>query len=379
MIVVEKVSSFSEGLRGQWRKLLKDVDQSTVFMEFDWLKNWWQNFSEWDDELFILLAKEKNQLIGIAPFCTKKHILPFPKILRFVAIEQSDYCNFILKKDWEKKILRAIFSYCRGRSIASIELEHFPQESICYQIIKDLLGKAELKGIDKIQAVAPYLSLQGKGSSVEGISRNVVHQRRHLTKLGRLEFGLCGDLDEAYNYLKILIDFHVNRRKKKNSDLAISQYFLNRSRRLFYKKILSNFFTKDKVNLVFLSLNGHPIACFFLLIYAKKILGYTMTYNKEFAKYSPGMVLIYELIKYGHDHYFKELDFGYGDEPYKYRWTKTERRLRAVRLFFQTKQLVGWLEKSKWLGRIDKLILNPKKTIFTYIKKMIKETVLWLF
>ena len=68
-LAIEEVNNIEEfqALKEQWNLLLEQCSDNNIFLAWEWLFTWWQYFGN-DKKLRILLIKEGNNIIGIAPF-----------------------------------------------------------------------------------------------------------------------------------------------------------------------------------------------------------------------------------------------------------------------------------------------------------------------
>ena len=110
IIEVNSSEGFS-ALKHDWDDLLSKSSANNPFLTFDWQYTWWQNFGT-KKTLFILLVKQQNTLMAIAPFMISKK-LGF-KIVEFIGQGRTDYLDFIISKD-EENVIRSIFEYLRAK------------------------------------------------------------------------------------------------------------------------------------------------------------------------------------------------------------------------------------------------------------------------
>jgi hypothetical protein len=73
MVSVERIGTLQglDGLRDVWDRLLVRSDFKNIFMTFDWLRTWWKIFGD-DKELYVLVIRSEDTIIGIAPLMLKK-------------------------------------------------------------------------------------------------------------------------------------------------------------------------------------------------------------------------------------------------------------------------------------------------------------------
>jgi len=103
MLKVEVIKTTKEfqNLREEWNNLLSESKADTIFLTWEWLFTWWENYGM-NRELTIFLIKEKEMLIGIAPLMIcKEYVAGLPvRLLKFIGSEEvcSEYLDFITIK-----------------------------------------------------------------------------------------------------------------------------------------------------------------------------------------------------------------------------------------------------------------------------------------
>ena len=79
--------------------------------------------------------------------------------------------------------------------------------------------------------------------------------------------------------------------------------------------------------------NGRPVAFHFGFDYSGALMWYKPSFDPAVAAWSPGLVLLRQLIQFAIDTRRKELDFTFGDEAFKTRFTNSARRLIRLKIF----------------------------------------------
>jgi len=111
MITVEKVVTREEfkGLAAAWSSLLQESASDTLFLTHEWLNAWWEVFGS-ERELYILLVRDSEELIGIAPLIRRevRHygLLPFRR-LEFLASgedEADEICSEIGRASCRERV-----------------------------------------------------------------------------------------------------------------------------------------------------------------------------------------------------------------------------------------------------------------------------------
>ena len=98
MISVERIDTLQglDGLKDVWDRLLAKSDFRNIFLTFDWLRTWWKIFGE-DRELYVLVVKSDDEIIGVAPLMLETSRRPgrIIKVIRFIGTPNVDYGDFI--------------------------------------------------------------------------------------------------------------------------------------------------------------------------------------------------------------------------------------------------------------------------------------------
>lgn len=103
ILEINKYKDFA-ALKPSWNNTLRTCEHS-VFSTWEWLSTWWKHFGN-DKKLLLLIAKENDRMIGIAPLMylvQKMFGLRMGKI-EFICTPHSDYNDFILTEKSEECI-----------------------------------------------------------------------------------------------------------------------------------------------------------------------------------------------------------------------------------------------------------------------------------
>src|SRR5262245_50178593 len=148
--LVEDVQGFT-ALRLEWNDLLARSSADTIFLTWEWLSSWWECYAGPDDELHIILIRERaGELVGILPLYRRvQSWLPLKpiKALRFIGDGSwdSDYLDAILIQGREEEILAAAWTWlCSHRSSwAVLQLAGIPETSRTCDWIKRVVDEGE--------------------------------------------------------------------------------------------------------------------------------------------------------------------------------------------------------------------------------------------
>ncbi len=96
------LTSFPDELESSWNLLLDESITHVPFLRFEYLRAWWQTRGggEWPQaELALVIAREGERLVGIAPLFLANNRQNKPALLVVGSIEITDYLDFIARAE----------------------------------------------------------------------------------------------------------------------------------------------------------------------------------------------------------------------------------------------------------------------------------------
>jgi CelD/BcsL family acetyltransferase involved in cellulose biosynthesis len=73
--------------------------------------------------------------------------------------------------------------------------------------------------------------------------------------------------------------------------------------------------------------NGHLIAAHLALAGVQRLHAWIIAHDDGFARYSPGQILLHELVRWASENGYREVDLGPGDSQFKVRSANTRREV----------------------------------------------------
>lgn len=301
-------------LKEEWNTLLTNCKDKNIFLTHEWITTWWEYFSERRD-LFILLVKENERLIGIAPL-----MLTLKKI-EFIGTPLSDYCDFIIEKEHEEA-LKAIYGHLlENRKLwRSISLGEIPEKSLTL-----LLSPKILQGLTKYFNVSfsnPCFAVDFKGLTSDDVNAitNKKGLRRHINHFnqsGRLDFQKVNDLNDVYGALNVFFEQHI----RLWAGRGMLSMFNNQRYKEFIRSIAKNILSNGNLGFWVLKFNDQIIAASFGFEFNKVYISYCQSHDLEYCKRSPGIIMQKYLIEKLFEEGSHIVDFSRGAEVYKLRFS----------------------------------------------------------
>ena len=301
--------TFTEELESEWLHLSK-LSEISLFQNYSWQSCWFENIhlKYPKTSLIIISIYYNKRIIGILPF-EKKNYFNI-NILNFTGNPFADYCDCVLDLNFLKseynlkyKIQKFIFSL---KNIDLIMFDKINESShFCFLFDKSVLRKKNYKSHQLIKKNDAYDLISKKFLS------DTSRQSKRLNLLGKITYKIASTTSEKENVLKF---FFIHKRKQLIS--TNSWNYLNNE---IYRNFLNKLFQYADSHLSYLSLNDKMIAVHLGYIKNNKLTYLFPTYNREYSNYSPGNILLVELMNIFFKNNGKEFDFTTGDELYKIR------------------------------------------------------------
>jgi CelD/BcsL family acetyltransferase involved in cellulose biosynthesis len=327
----EIIDNLADKRLNGWDALLAESANALPFQKIGWLSAWWDSSAAPQDRLFVILAFEGGQLVGIAPLMYRKH--KDYAAIKFIGAGNFDYFDFIARRGAEEEAGRAFLrTIADNFSGFELELKNIFEGSPTLSLFRDKRAENYLSfSEDVVPAIELAQTKEKFRYQVKGALRwDVDRRERRLKELGELEFKACRDIAEAREVLEDFFALHIRKWEASGGYSA----FKFKDLRRFTRQVLEELFPDKTMNLYYLAHNrSKNIAVCPAFEIGQRFIFYTHAYDPDFSRCSPGKVLIHKLINYSIDRGYREFDFGIGKEPYKLEWPCRIKKLYSVYLF----------------------------------------------
>lgn len=302
-------------LSKEWDELCDKV-KPFVFQYHYWLWTWWQTEGKQDGEqLYIVTGRIDGKLILILPLV--KHSFGGIKILKWLAEEPSDYCDVIIEENIkQEQCIKEAWQLIKKHSKTDvIQFTRLREDSVFYKV----LGP-ELASI--YDNVAPYVLCETNWESyykskIKGdLRRDQGRKRRRLAEHGKVEF-------EVYENQEDLIKYVLEKKYSQYTGKGVPKNM----RSNFYQEIANLAHQHGHLHLSSLKVGDKILAVHFGLCDSDRMYWYIPVFEEDWYKYSPGRILLEELIKLSFAQKLKYFDFLFGDERYKSDWSHGEMKI----------------------------------------------------
>ncbi|HQU83307.1 MAG TPA: GNAT family N-acetyltransferase [Pyrinomonadaceae bacterium] len=294
--IIEKISA-------EWIELCEEGASNEPFFRPEWFRALVKNF---ENEILLVTVRKNGKLKAVLPLAKKKDSLHGVPVVKLGAIFnlQSQRFDLVHTADESEKdeILKAIWCEIKRQKGWNVF-----ETRLTYKTswLSDLLKIAESEnyktGVWEMDS-APFVSLpEGENKSVlienyfKGLSKNrrklLSKNLRHLQEIGKVEFcvthGFSKELVEKYFALEAQ-SWKARAGTDVNSDEKIKNLHEDFARECAVQNVL---FIHE------LKLDGKTIAMYLSIGFdAKRTIGWKMSFDENYARFSPGNVLFKEVL-----------------------------------------------------------------------------------
>jgi CelD/BcsL family acetyltransferase involved in cellulose biosynthesis len=333
---IDLIDNFDDFLKvgQQWNSLLEKSRSNSPFLTHQWLNCWWKSYGS-GRKLFVLSAKEDEEIVALAPLMIEKVTfrgLPIKKLC-FMADGNSLLVDFILVQKKEE-CLKGILDFIEKRQDLwdIISLENLSIDRDSFKILSGLLEKRQLlyginPGLD-----SPYIDINTgwdnffsqRPKKFREVTRN---KQNRLKKIGQLEFEKHEKISPEL--LQTLFDIGSKCWKNKKKR-AISS---TKEKKSFFE-CLSYAASREGWLLIWLlKLNQKPIAYEYHLKYKDEVWGLRSEYDEDYKEAGPGTVLDRYIMEQIFNGAYKKYNLGWGADFYKLRWTEKIKEHKRILIF----------------------------------------------
>ena len=318
-----------------WNDLLSTSASDVPFLTFEYQQAWWRTRGggEWPEnsQLLLITAFKEDKLVGVAPLFHAENVLGKPALLFVGAVEVSDFLDFIVKPADLSAFVEGLYDFLPTADIPQwdlLDLHNILEDSPTLDTLK---SAAEKRGwtYKKIHLQpSPYITLPGDFETyLAQIDKKQRHEiRRKLRNIERdsVESALYfTETEENLNSdVQAFIEMMAQDPSKKD--------FLTQEMRQHIQNTAQIAFSKDWLQLSFLTLDSQKAAANFSFLYNNRLWLYNSGWEWDFRDYSPGWVLLANMLDWAINQGIEELDFMRGDEPYKYKFGGIDRHVYRV-------------------------------------------------
>jgi CelD/BcsL family acetyltransferase involved in cellulose biosynthesis len=321
-VSVETFRELDAPLTAAWEELAKSSG-APPWCWPGWFEIWLQSFADGIPVLFC--CKRREELIGVLPMIEGSRGLLAP-----ANNETPDFRPVTIDRSVAKRLWKAALQ----PGVGTVTVLKLPGDADCLEPMVAAAEEARFRIVSRAVHRSPYLDITGNWESFEeSLSANwrqtLRRRRRQLEKGGNLDI----DVADGSDRFDELFDEGVRIEPSGWKRDAGTALIADEKAHAFYKSVATWAASKGWLRMVFLRLDGRPIAFRLDLETAGAYYHLKGGYDPEFASASPGNVLAASVIESAFRRRLKRFEFLGAAESHKLRWTRTTRELRLIRAF----------------------------------------------
>jgi len=305
-----------------WTNLAPASDSKDIFLYPDWLMPW-LDMLEKPQNMFWLAAWDNMELVGLFPL-RKKSVGGFC-FVTLAGLPHADRLDALIQSGFEPECYRAIAQwFCMRPDWDMIFLRAFSPLSATAHNLHNEFRNSGLSTHLIPDAVYPYIQMsQYAGFDDYLIRTRSNFKRKEIRRLGKrlLEQTRGGWVNYDRVEPSLVFDIqHLNLYQSDRGELGES-YFTQHDNTRFLLKIAQSLNTKGIIRLFGFQIRQK--LCSYLLCFDdhQRLYPYLTSFNRNYAKYSIGMLTLMQAIHFCFDSGYAEFDFLEGGEKYKFQFT----------------------------------------------------------
>jgi CelD/BcsL family acetyltransferase involved in cellulose biosynthesis len=329
--VLEDASAFAP-LRDAWNDLVRRSAQNVPFLTHEWLSAWWDAFGG-EARPQVVTVRRGAELVGAAPTAYRQ------VAVRGVTYRQAKlWANplsnraHLLAVEPAAEVVGAIVDHWLAQCPPwdMIALEPVP---LGCSLTRTLYGELERRGVPygvRESLRSPYVPLPDtweeflerlRPSFRKALRREVGAVR--ATRRMRVRVAAAPEAVEDVFEIARAGRFHAAGTSIASSDAQLR----------FYREVARAAHRRGWLLLALLEHDGRPVAYEYDLCYGGVVYSLKAGYRPEFAAYSPGRVLMHDVLRRAVAAGVAEYDLLGMDEQYKLRWTNHVRHHGRITIF----------------------------------------------
>jgi CelD/BcsL family acetyltransferase involved in cellulose biosynthesis len=330
----------------QWARLWQSDPYAEVFQTPEWACAWWRAFGH-KYEICSAVVFAGDEVVGIVPLVKREGVI------HFLGTPEADYADIICQEERTEEVLAVALKALQESVTGWRECvwQHLSKESRIIRhyraLPREILSNLHCLPDHRYQTIVMRDNRDAVFSSLLG-KKHTRRRRNKLQKAGEVRFRHLSTQDAAGNHLNDFFRHHIRR----HAAVGRRSAYAAPDSRQFIRALLANL--DSAVRFGVLELDGQPLAWHLAFEVNGKFLLYQHTFDVDKADYTPGELLLWNLLDYAKDRVPREFDFGSGDESYKQRFANHTRE--TFRLFIEP---VGFKGQTRGLARKAQIRVLP--------------------
>ena len=374
-LACEVINKFEdlEQLSSEWDWLWQSGPELSIFQNFRWMRAFWRAYGD-ELQACSLVARHGENVVGILPLVVKN------SQLQFMGMPESDYNDVICRTEHTSAVVHAFVRYLFEMPVLWRRglFYNVPSTSQLNEALRVLPQNLKRHFYTEFYMPCPTIRLDHDRDET---FRRLLHKqslKRHenkLKKLGAVTFRHLHDRDEIRRHLDNFFEQHTARYLLAGEFSHRPLQFQRPRSRVFYNALIDELDPSSELRFGVVEVRGRPVAYHLGFQSKRTYLWYKPTFDVDFWEYSPGEVLLRNLLRYARDSEVEEFDFTIGNEPFKDRFANYRKHnlviylernpVAAGSIFLKViRHGKGWLKRRP---RVLDLVRHARRSVRTWV------------
>jgi CelD/BcsL family acetyltransferase involved in cellulose biosynthesis len=340
------------GLQDDWRRLSESAALPNVFTTYDWFRAWNRRRAREDmtgrRRVEVLALRDDGVVSGLVPMI-RRETARFGVVVRKLEFLSSpaDYNDLVVGGDSAGRIEAVVDHLAQTRDQWDVvDLRSLRETGNARAAIQSALSRAGLVHQTTPGDRSPFVPIDANWSEMvqrrSASSRGMLRTKQH--RLDRMrDRGLRLRIVENVQNEPGLLDKLVALEAQKHIGGEPMPPFLSRYREVF-QDLFGTLGPRGWMYVALMEFGERPIAWQLGFRCGRKLWYYQTAYDHEFARLSPGTMLIPAVLDYGFGHGYDELDFLTGEERYKMNWSIAWHETFRLRIW--SRRAFSWAHRA---------------------------------
>jgi CelD/BcsL family acetyltransferase involved in cellulose biosynthesis len=318
-----------DDLRAEWAALVADDPHGTIFQHPRYVTTWARTLAG-DSDVSTLALRRDGDLVGLVVEAIEAGPDGATTVRLAGGTEVTDYRAPVARPDATKDLATAWAQHLVELDVDRVDLSGMPADTGWPDLLATALESAGADDVTRVvHDVAPVVDLSAGHEAWEaGLDgRDRKELRRKARKLARDLGGMdvvevpAEELDDALGRFFAMND---------GADDDKASFFDRPDMQAWFRALADEFRGDHTFRLHELRVAGNAVAANVSLVWGDHWGLYNSAFNPRLAAFSPGNVLVGELIALAADEGVAMFDLLRGDEDYKYRFGAVDREVEQV-------------------------------------------------
>lgn len=307
-------------LEPDWRALTERVRDGQVFQAFEWVWPAWKCVAlKRGRQLHVVVGRYKSRVVLIWPLVTYSQL--GLRLARTLDSETTEYRDMIVEvsagsRDWVRQAWKFVAWRC---GIDALYLQYVPASSLLDAMARRgggiVTDQEEYRYVD-CRAFDDWPGyFQSRSTNRRSDLRR---RRRRLEETGGVEVVRISTAEQLSAFLPWLFDTKIAALSGVDS---ATDWFTASQHKKFLTSLLHQGLQSGIAVATALTVDGKYIAGKVDVDFQKTKTLLITTYDRDWARFAPGVILYEECLREAFDKGFHTVDFRIGDEPHKANWT----------------------------------------------------------